>query len=100
MTKVTGEIKFQKKIMSEGKECYGICRGNGQKFGIRVSQEAAENLEIFTETLLHEFFHLSCFIVSGFVKADLSEREHHRIMKPEIERLARKLTKAYERRMK
>lgn len=94
--KLKGYIKFQKKVMVRGQECYGCARGNKDKFSIRISREAAENSDIFMETVFHELLHLGHFVIMACTRQSWSEREQHQMLDkimPVVLRELRKHTK-------
>ena len=100
MTKLKGVIKFQKKVIVGKKECYGCCRGDGDRFDIRISQDAADNFEIFSETLIHELIHLWIFILMATVRINITEREQHKIMDKAVKSILRSLKPYYKREIK
>lgn len=95
-----GKIRFQKQVHVDGDDCYGCARSRGNYFDIRISQDATQNIELFADTLLHEFCHLWIFIVISALKIEISDRQQHRIIN-KIAPQAAKLIKTYcERRIK
>jgi len=100
MTWIKGVIKFQKKVIVSKQECYGCCRGDGDQFDIRISQDATENFKIFAETLLHELIHLWMFIIMATIKINITEKEQHIIMKKAVKNALGALQKYYDREVK
>ena len=100
MTRLTGAIEFVKRVKIGKHICYGATYAEGSKFKIKISRAAGESVECFFETLLHEMIHLVLYIFSGVTKVELSDREHHRIIK-EIMKVALPVVKnSYERKAK
>jgi hypothetical protein len=78
--KLTGYIKFQNKVIVDGQECYGCTRADKQTWDIRISKDALENYNIFTETIMHELLHLGYFVIMASTKQDWSERQQHAML--------------------
>ena len=80
MSKLFGEIKFQKKVIANKKECYGTCRASGDRFRVAISGAAFKSGSLLLETILHELLHLWFYIVTAITKKELSERIQHRVI--------------------
>jgi predicted SprT family Zn-dependent metalloprotease len=100
MTRLTGVIEFVKRVTVGKHICYGATYAEGSNFKIKISRAAGESVECFFETLLHEMIHLALYVLSGVTKVELSDREHHQIIR-EIMKVALPVVKlSYERKVK
>ena len=100
MIKLTGAIEFVKRVKIGKHICYGATYAQGSKFRIKISKASSESAECFIETLLHEMLHLMLYIISGTVKVELSDREHHRIINRIVKVALPVIHCSYKRRVK
>ncbi len=76
-----GEIKLiNRRIFSDGDECYGTAIANKNRFHIRLSNIGIETVDDFIDTTLHELLHLWLFILIAALTVTLSDAASHRII--------------------
>lgn len=82
---LSGTIKSRKKLQVDNQTCYGVTRGEKDKFSIYISEEALKDGYLFSETILHELLHLWFFIlIAALDRDDISEKKQHEVLEQVI----------------
>ena len=97
--KLTGYIKFQKKVFVGKQECYGSTYGWRNTFGIRISEDASETFSLYAETILHELLHLWVFILAASIGIPLTEKKQHKFIELIVPKVIRGLRKTYKKEL-
>jgi hypothetical protein len=79
-----GFIKSSKRVRHANRECYGLTRGQRNKFKIYISEKVTEDIDTFGNTILHELLHLYFCLLMAFGVRGLTEDLQHEVIEPMV----------------
>lgn len=92
--KLKGTIQAVERRLFDGKkECYGTTQLNKNRFAIKASTIACEDIETFNDTILHELLHLWLFIYAEIINKRITKKRTHRIIEAVTKKALRELRK-------